>query len=301
MRYRVSHIIRVEHGQPIRMARFNLRLRPIDWPGQQVSDLKLVIDPQPGMQEDIVGTLPVNLTRIEIAQPIRVLEIRSTFLATVDDAQFDLSGEALSIADTARAALASDDLGPFSPALYIYPSALLPEVAEIADWAVPQLAPSAPALATALALAQRIQREFRYDPKATETDTPVAEAFAIRRGVCQDFAHILIVALRAAGLPAAYMSGYLRTYPPPGKARLVGADAMHAWVALWCGPRRGWVGIDPTNGCLANSDHLVVAMGRDFADISPIDGVFVGGRSQRTFNAVDVSPIESDSESGKPG
>ncbi len=89
------------------------------------------------------------------------------------------------------------------------------------------------------------------------------------------------------------MSGYLRTYPPPGQPRLVGADAMHAWVGVWAGPRRGWIGVDPTNGVLASADHLVVGMGRDYADISPIDGIFVGGRSQKTFNSVDVSPFDT--------
>jgi transglutaminase-like putative cysteine protease len=120
----------------------------------------------------------------------------------------------------------------------------------------------------------------------------VSEAFAIRRGVCQDFAHILIEAFRSVGLPAVYVSGYLRTVPPPGKPRLVGVDAMHAWAALWCGIQRGWVGLDPTNGCVAGSGHLVTAVGRDYADVSPIDGIFVGGGSQRIETSVDVVPLD---------
>lgn len=293
MKYRVSHIIHVDYRERVRMAHFNLRLRPIDWPDQIVSDYALVIEPRPTMREERPGAYPFNLTRIEIAKPVTTLEVRSTFIATVDDAKFDLAGPEDSLAQIAREVLLERDLGPRSPVHYLYPSPLLPHVSAIADWAAPQLAPDAPCLAAALALAQHIQREFRYDQKATEADTPVAEVFSIRRGVCQDFAHVLIVALRSVGVPAAYISGYLRTYPPPGQPRLVGADAMHAWVAIWCGARRGWVGIDPTNGCLANADHLVVAMGRDFSDISPIDGVFVGGRTQKTFNSVDVSPLDA--------
>jgi transglutaminase-like putative cysteine protease len=292
MRYRVSNIIHVDYAQPIRMAHFNLRLSPTDWPGQRIQDHVLVIEPEPVLREDRIGPFPYVLTRIEIARPIAALEVRSTFLATVEDAELDLTGEDPAIADVAGLALLATDLGPRSPVHYLFPSPLLPPVRAIGDWAAARLDPRAPCLASALALTRTIQSDFRYDQKATEADTPVAQAFSIRRGVCQDFAHILIVALRSMGLPAAYVSGYLRTYPPAGQPRLVGADAMHAWVALWCGPRRGWVGLDPTNGCFANADHLVVAMGRDFSDISPIDGIFVGGGAQRTFNSVDVSPLD---------
>ena len=293
MRYRVSHIIRVDYDPPVRLAHFNLRLTPIVWPGQMVQDYRLAVDPLPDVREERAGAFPFNLTRIEIMKPIASLEVRSTFIADVSEAELDLPAPQVAVGEVARAALAALDVGPLSPATYLLPSRLLPIVPEIATWARGHLPADADCLNAALALARYIQASFHYDTKATEADTPVAEAFAIRRGVCQDFAHILIVALRAVGLPAAYVSGYLRTYPPPGQPRLVGADAMHAWVALWCGPLRGWVGIDPTNGVLANGDHLVVAMGRDYSDISPIDGVFVGGQSQKTFNSVDVSPIDA--------
>jgi transglutaminase-like putative cysteine protease len=292
MRYRVSHLIHVDYEGPIRMAHFNLRLSPTPWPGQMIADHALVIEPEPSRREDRAGPFPFVLTRIEIARPIKALEVRSSFVATVEDAELDLAGESLSVAQVARLALLETGLGPRAAAHYLFPSPLLPPVRAIGDWAAARLDPNAPCLESALGLARTIQREFGYDQKATEADTPVAQAFSIRRGVCQDFAHILIVALRAMGLPAAYVSGYLRTYPPPGQPRLVGADAMHAWTALWCGPQRGWVGLDPTNGCLANADHLVVAMGRDYSDISPIDGIFVGGGAQRTFNSVDVSPLD---------
>lgn len=293
MRYRVSHIIRVDYEPPVRMAHFNLRLKPIDWPGQQVESYKLAIDPVPDKREERAGAYPFNLTRVEVLKAIKTLEVRSTFIADVGDAQLDLAASTMSVADVARAALNERDVGLMSPAHYLFPSRLLPLVEAITAWARPQLPPEADCLTSGLALARTIQSHFIYDTKATQADTPVADAFAIRRGVCQDFAHVLIVALRSVGLPAAYVSGYLRTYPPPGQPRLVGADAMHAWVALWCGPLRGWVGIDPTNGVLANADHLVVGLGRDYSDISPIDGVFVGGASQKTFNSVDVSPIDA--------
>lgn len=293
MRYKVSHIIRVDYDPPVRLAHFNLRLSPIHWPSQRVEEYELAIEPMPDVGEERAGAYPFNLTRVEIAKPIKTLEVRSTFIADVGEAELDLGTSGMTIAQVAQAALLDRDMGGMAPAHYLFPSRLLPLVPEIMAWARPQLPADGDCLASALALARSIQAGFDYDTKATQADTQVAEAFRIKRGVCQDFAHVLIVALRSVGLPAAYVSGYLRTYPPPGQPRLVGADAMHAWVALWCGPQRGWAGVDPTNGVLASADHLVVAVGRDFSDISPIDGVFVGGASQKTFNSVDVSPIDS--------
>jgi len=137
-----------------------------------------------------------------------------------------------------------------------------------------------------------IHREFRYDGAATQVDTPASEAFAARHGVCQDFAHVMIVAARAHVIPAAYISGYLRTIPPQGQPRLIGADATHAWAALWCGDALGWVGFDPTNDVLASTDHIFTAMGRDYADVAPIDGVVLGGGRQRVEVSVDVEPVD---------
>ena len=129
------------------------------------------------------------------------------------------------------------------------------------------------------------------DSAATLVDTPPHEAFAKRRGVCQDFAQIMLTGLRAAGLPAAYASGYIRTIPPPGEERLVGADATHAWVLLWCGVERGWVGVDPTNGIWMAEDHIVMAVGRDYAEIAPVDGVVLGSGAQAMEVSVDVAPL----------
>ena len=146
-----------------------------------------------------------------------------------------------------------------------------------------------------LELALRIMRDFRFDPDATKTETLPAEAFAKHAGVCQDFAQIMICGLRAAGLPAAYASGYIRTIPPEGQVRLQGADAMHGWVLVWCGPEnqqggRGWIGFDPTNGIFMAGDHIIVAIGRDYRDIAPVDGIFTGYGAQEMRVAVDVLP-----------
>src|SRR5262249_57426159 len=132
------------------------------------------------------------------------------------------------------------------------------------------------------------RKAWAYAPTAPAIPTPVPEAFAARRGVCQDFAHIMIAGLRGLGLPAGYVSGYIRTIPPPGKPRLQGADATHAWVSAWCGEEIGWLGLDPTNAIDVGNDHIRVATGRDFSDVSPIYGVFVGSGAQALDVKVDV-------------
>jgi transglutaminase-like putative cysteine protease len=146
-------------------------------------------------------------------------------------------------------------------------------------------------LAGAIDLMMRLHGEFTYDSKATDVSTPPAEAFAIRRGVCQDFAHIMIAGLRGLGLPTAYVSGFLRTEPPPGKERLQGADATHAWVSVWCGEALGWQGLDPTNALRVSTDHVVLANGRDYSDVAPVGGVLFGSGKQKLSVAVDVIPM----------
>lgn len=291
MIYQVDHLTRVDYDVPVRVARFNLRLQPAHWPGQSVSDYRLEIDPAPSGIVTRNGVWPVNVARVTIDGPLSTLSVRSRFTVQVEDAMLDMPGDGLTIAQAAQAALDWRGLDAMAPANYLHRSPLVPIATEIGDWARDMLRPDAPALDAGLALARRIQAEFLYDPDATEADTPVRRAFAMHRGVCQDFAHVLIVALRSVGLPAAYVSGYLRTLPPPGQPRLVGVDAMHAWAALWCGPQRGWVGLDPTNGCITSTDHIAVAMGRDYGDVAPIDGVVLGKGAQHLATSVDVMPI----------
>ena len=141
------------------------------------------------------------------------------------------------------------------------------------------------------AINHALYQQMIYDPEATEVDTPLAQAFAQRRGVCQDFAHIMICALREIGIPAGYVSGLLRTEPPPGQPRLEGADAMHAWVMVWCGADLGWVEFDPTNDLRVGCDHIVVARGRDYSDVAPVKGVLWTSGPQTTRQSVDVVPL----------
>jgi transglutaminase-like putative cysteine protease len=135
-----------------------------------------------------------------------------------------------------------------------------------------------------------MRRDFTYDAEATDVSTAPGDAFQARHGVCQDFAHIMICGLRGLGLPARYVSGFLRTFPPPGRPRMEGADATHAWVCLWCGQDTGWIGFDPTNDVLAQDDHIVLATGRDYSDVAPIDGIILAPGKQTLDVEVDVVP-----------
>lgn len=162
------------------------------------------------------------------------------------------------------------------------------------DWARPSFLPGRPVLAGVLHLMHRFTDEFRFDPAVTTVSTSVARVFELRAGVCQDFAHAMIAGLRALGLPARYVSGYLRTVPPPGEARLVGADQSHAWVSVWLGTAHGWVDVDPTNALVVQQGHVVLGWGRDYSDVSPVRGVLLGGGEHTLHVSVDIAPAEAE-------
>jgi transglutaminase-like putative cysteine protease len=166
--------------------------------------------------------------------------------------------------------------------------ALLPEVR---TYALRSFSAGRPIVEGLIDLSARIHADFAFDSRATTVHTPLQELMRLRRGVCQDFAHLAVGCLRAIGLPARYVSGYLRTIPPPGKPRLVGADASHAWLSAWCGPL-GWIDFDPTNNVLTGDSHITIAWGRDYGDVCPIQGVFVGGGDHSMGVSVDVVPQE---------
>lgn len=169
---------------------------------------------------------------------------------------------------------ASSDLAPFDP--------------DVALFAKETLRDGQTVINIVENLGLKIHEEMDFDPEATTVETPMSEAFANRHGVCQDYTHIMISGLRSLGIPAAYVSGFIRTIPPEGQERLEGADAMHAWVRAWCGPHVGWVEYDPTNAMFVNTDHIVVAYGRDYEDVSPVKGVLKTFGGQKTTQAVDV-------------
>jgi transglutaminase-like putative cysteine protease len=297
MLYDVRHLTTVTYASPVRLARFNVRLRPAPWPGQVLERFALTIDPVPWSVQDDYGPFVVNRSRLIIREPLSRLAIESRFRVEVSEPSLPeplligaMTGP--SVAQVRDRAARSRDLSAMGPASYLYPSPMAPNSPEIAAWAARFFPSAQGVLAAGCALMRAIYDEFTYDGDATTSETLPDQAFQARHGVCQDFAHVMIVAARAHGIPAAYVSGYLRTIPPPGQPRLIGADATHAWATLWCGEELGWVGFDPTNDTLARSDHIFTAMGRDYADVAPLDGVFHGGAGQRLAVSVDVAPCE---------
>ncbi|KKW93981.1 transglutaminase family protein [Sphingobium chungbukense] len=295
MIYHIRHQTIVHYDALVQLARFNLRLRPAPWPGQWTSDYHLAVDPAPSSIESRPSAWPVHVARLEIDSLLHQIVIESSFRAGIQDsAPIEPQDDDPIIAAVAQAALEARDMGSAGPAQFLHASPRVPLLPQIGAWAGDLLASDRPIVGAALALARRIKGAFAYVSGATDAMTPVEDAFAARHGVCQDFAHVMVAALRWFGLPAAYVSGYLRTDPPPGMPRLVGADAMHAWVMLWCGPTRGWIGFDPTNGVIAGDGHVFVAMGRDYADVAPMDGLFVGGSGQNVKVMVDVMPEEEE-------
>ena len=176
--------------------------------------------------------------------------------------------------------------------MFRFHSPMVPTGVEFADYARPDFTPGRPIREALEDFMARIHREFTFDPRATDVSTPVAEVLKQRAGVCQDFAHLMLACLRSLGLPARYVSGYLETVPPPGMARLTGADASHAWVSVFCGDAAGWIDADPTNNLFPGERHITVAWGRDFSDVSPLRGVTIGAGGQRLEIAVDVIPMK---------
>lgn len=293
MLYQVRHKTHFRYAYPVSFARCNLRLKPVEWAGQTLEAYALDLS----ASARVTGTRPIgylgNVTRMVMERRSRELEIESVFRIRVDRPTPAPRPDDPTVGELCAIARTTLDMGVESPANYIYPSPSIPLNAAITAWCAGELEGGRGIVEAGLALATRIHDAFKYDGSATTVDTSPAEAFAKRQGVCQDFAQIMIAGLRGVGLPAAYVSGYLRTVPPPGKPRLVGADATHAWVVIWCGAERGWIGFDPTNACLVGSDHIITAMGRDYADVAPIDGVFTGQEGQKIEVSVDVEPLDA--------
>jgi transglutaminase-like putative cysteine protease len=290
--YDIRHVTTYAYESPVSFARCSLRLEPRNGDGQQLVSHSVDIRPKPAertIRHDFFGT---QTESVLIETPHRNLRIDSRSRVSVSRRAPERTAPSPAWESVRDVAFESTSLGPLSPINYIFASPLVPVQRPVTAYASASFPPAGGVLAGAVDLMHRIRTEFKYDPKATVISTPLKEVFEKRHGVCQDFAHVMIASLRGLGLPAAYVSGYLRTIPPPGKPRLQGADATHAWVSLWCGEAMGWIGFDPTNDILVENDHIILAVGRDFSDVSPVDGIIVGSRKQKLGVAVDVLLVE---------
>ena len=292
MIYDIRHVTTYAYESPVSFARCSLRLEPRTGDGQQLVSHSVEIRPRPAertVRRDFFGTHTESVL-IETAH--KNLRIDSRSRVSVSRQVLERTAPSPSWEDIRDVAFEANSLGPSSPVGYVFASSLVPVQAPVTAYAAASFPPGCGVVSGAVDLMHRIRTEFRYDPKATVISTPLAEVFEKRHGVCQDFAHVMIAGLRGLGLPAAYVSGYLRTYPPPGQPRLQGADATHAWVSVWCGAAIGWIGFDPTNDLVVGNDHIILAIARDFSDVSPVDGIIVGSRKQKLGVAVDVLLVE---------
>ena len=290
MIYDIKHVTTYEYGSAVTYSNCALRLLPREEAGQIVYASGLEITPRPERMSEQICFFGNRVTSLTIETAHRTLIVATR---TSVEIQRDPAPEAAATDPWERVrdeAFAYPSLDRDAPAHYLHPSRFVPHYQPATDYARESFPPERPVLAGAKDLMHRIRTQFRYDAKATVVSTPLSEAFLKRHGVCQDFAHIMISGLRGLGLPAAYVSGYIRTIPPPGQKRLEGADATHAWVAVWCGPRHGWVGLDPTNDIMIGDDHIILAKGRDYADISPVAGIILGSKEQDVDVKVDVIP-----------
>lgn len=290
MRYRIRHRTSYRYDTPANLCHNEARLRPLDLPEQRCLKWKLGIDPQPEFHRSRRDSFGNHIDYFSIQRPHPELTITAeSEVEVLSSGQLPLEagGPWDEMLERLRS---SKDPASLDARAFTLPSPLIPVLPELADFALTDFTKGRCVLAAVSALNARIFHEFKFDPDFTTVATPVTEVLSSRRGVCQDFAQLMIAALRSLGLPARYVSGYLETLPPPGKPKLVGADASHAWVSVFV-PGQGWLDFDPTNNVRPSDRHITVAVGRDYRDVSPLRGVTVGGLSHTLKVSVDVSPV----------
>jgi transglutaminase-like putative cysteine protease len=291
MIYDIKHVTSCAYEWPTASSRFAMRLFPQNGPYQLLHAAALRIEPQPHLLNQRLDFFGARVDLATITKSHQQLTITATARVEIDAPSPPVSGLTPHWEEVREAIFNTLSLSVEAPVHYLYPSPLTPCDPAITAYAAKSFTPQRPILEAAVEVMERIHRDFTYAPNSTDIATPIADAFAQRRGVCQDFAHIMIAGLRGLGLAGAYVSGYLRTTPPAGQKRLEGVDAMHAWIALWCGPAFGWIELDPTNAVIAENHHIRVARGRDYTDVSPIDGIIIGLGKQSMKVAVDVVQV----------
>ena len=292
----VMHDTTYRYASEVALAHHVAYLRPAETASQQLDSFRIAVVPKPFVQRmtiDVFGNSRFYFS-LDVPHPRLAVRAVSRVRLTSRYDDFDAAASApwrdvaYRLAYRAGAKYAPENefsfSSPYIPRhreLGVYAASCFPAAASVADGAI--------------ALMHRVHHDFQYDADSTEISTPVLEAFQTKRGVCQDFAHVMIGGLRALGLAARYVSGYLLTRPPPGKPRLIGADASHAWVSVWCPMNDGtsqWLDLDPTNDLIPSTAHVTLAIGRDFGDVSPLRGIIRGGGAHELKVGVTVRPVD---------
>lgn len=279
------------YDKPASTSRHLLRLLPTGQDeAQQMISGYLGIEPRPDDRRDGVDFFGNAISEIAYDHPIDAVtfkltaRVRRSDMPQLLDLSPPLAALAGELSDTRS-------LAPDAPHHFLADSPRVRAGPAFTAYGRGQIGAAASVFQAVGAVGAALHRDMTFDAKATDVQTDPAEAFTRRRGVCQDFTHIMIAALRGLGIPAGYVSGLLRTIPPKGKPRLEGADAMHAWVRAWCGTEMGWVQFDPTNDLLVGADHVVVAIGRDYDDVAPVTGALRASGAHKSTQKVDMVPL----------
>lgn len=292
MQYRITHKTTWTYERPVTVCHYTARLEPRTLPQQSCPWHELHIHPQPTEKATRCDYFGNSSVYFEIEGSHESLEITAQSLVRLQQ-NAPVDSRATPAWELVRDACLADQLTPTAVAGEMcFASPLIPVNSVFAAYAKPSFPPGRSILEGVKDLNRRIFKDFAFDPTATDFATPVDKVLQQRRGVCQDFAQVMIACFRSLGLPARYVSGYLETLPPPGQPKLVGADASHAWVSVYCGDEVGWTDADPTNNLLPGSRHITLAWGRDFGDVSPLRGITIGAGEQVLQVSVDVLPVE---------
>jgi transglutaminase-like putative cysteine protease len=298
MTYRILHRTTYNYSEPVTVSHHSARVNPRFTAAQSRAQFSLRITPEPAVRKtrtDYFGNRVCFFAIQEIHSRLEVEAVSVVTLTASTPPALTLSPPWTEVAELFRDPVSPEVVDQYQ---FCFDSPLLRTAPDLADYARGSFPAGTPLLVGVANLNQRIFRDFKYDPVATSVATPLEEVWAKRRGVCQDFAHLAIACLRSLGLPARYVSGYLRTHAPPGKERLVGADASHAWFSVYC-PSVGWVDFDPTNNLLSGEEHITVAYGRDYSDVSPVSGIITGGGHHEVRVSVDVEPLGDSGAAGE--
>jgi transglutaminase-like putative cysteine protease len=291
MEYLVRHRTTYRYLQDVSHSWHLAHLRPRATPLQAVHDSSITLSLEPASRVAREDYFQNPCEWFSIDQPHTHLEVLAQSRVTVQPAPQRTSRDSLPWEEVRLRLENPQDEEERDVVQYLFDSPMTKFHSDIAAYGAVSFTPSRPVLAGAIELMNRIHRDFRYDTTVTDVTTPVDQVFEIRAGVCQDLAHVGIAAMRAVGLPARYVSGYLLTRPPPGKPRLLGADASHAWFSVWA-PPFGWVDLDPTNDILAGESHVTASWGRDYGDVAPVAGIILGGHDHVVEVGVDVIPVD---------
>jgi transglutaminase-like putative cysteine protease len=293
MIYKIVHRTTYKYKYPVSVGNHVACLKPRSLLRYRLEQSELQIQPTPAMITERADYFGNTLHFFTIQEPHTELVVEARSKVMIENTGPELPREALPWEEVVR--LLPEDHSPEGLEAYQFrfESPRIPLRPEFAAYALQSFTPRRPLLEGLLDLTERIHKDFRFDSKVTTVRTPTEEVFRKRRGVCQDFAHFQIACLRSLNLSARYVSGYLRTYPPPGQPRLVGADASHAWVSAYC-PGTGWLDLDPTNNLVPSNGHVTLAWGRDYGDVSPLHGLILGGGVHALNVSVDMEMFESE-------